>query len=144
MDVKEGFVLDNSVTMAWCFPDEQDPYAQDVLKALPQGAAAVPSLWPLEVANILLVGERRGRINQADTVTFIGLLDGLPIRIDDETSEHAMKASLNLARAQSLSVYDAAYLELAMRRGLPVATLDAKLKAAAAVVGVATYTVPKP
>lgn len=144
MDVKEDFVLDNSITMSWCFPDEQDPYARDVLKALPNGAATVPALWPLEVANILLVGERRGRINQADTATFIGLLEGLPIRVDDETSEHAMKASLNLARAQCLSVYDAAYLELAMRRGLPIATLDAKLKAAAAAAGVPTYAVPQP
>lgn len=141
MDVTEGFVLDNSVTMSWCFPDENDSYAQDVLKALPGTAAAVPSLWPLEVANILLVGERRGRISQADTATFIGLLEGLPIRIDDETSEHAMKASLNLARAQNLSVYDASYLELALRRGLPIATLDAKLKAAAAALGIGSYSV---
>src|SRR4051812_10299435 len=114
MDLTEGFVLDNSVTMSWCFPDERDPYAQDVLRALPGTAAAVPTLWPLEVANILLVGERRGRITQAESATFVGLLEGLPIRIDDETSAHAMKASLNLARAQKLSVYDAAYLELAM------------------------------
>lgn len=141
MDVKEGFVLDNSVTMSWCFPDERDSYSQDVLKALPGTAAAVSSLWPLEVANILLVGERRGRISQADTATFIGLLEGLPIRIDDETSEHAMKASLNLARAQNLSVYDASYLELALRRGLPIATLDAKLKAAAAALGIGPYSV---
>jgi predicted nucleic acid-binding protein len=144
MDIAEGLVLDNSVTMSWCFPDEQDPYAQDVLKALPGTAAAVPTLWPLEVANILLVGERRGRISQADSATFVGLLEGLPIRIDDETSEHAMKASLNLARAQNLSVYDAAYLELAMRRGLPIATLDAKLKAAAAAVGVVAYSSGQP
>lgn len=141
MDVKEDFVLDNSVTMSWCFPDEHDSYAQEVLKSLPGVAAAVPALWPLEVANILLVGERRGRISQADSATFIGLLEGLPIRIDDETSEHAMKASLNLARAQNLSVYDASYLELALRRGLPIATLDAKLKAAAAALGIGPYGV---
>ncbi len=144
MDVTDGLVLDNSVTMSWCFPDEQDPYAQDVLRALPGTAAAVPTLWPLEVANILLVGERRGRITQADSATFIGLLEGLPIHIDDETSEHAMKASLSLARAQNLSVYDAAYLELALRRGLPLATLDDKLKAAAAAVGVTAYSVGQP
>lgn len=144
MDVTDGLVLDNSVTMSWCFPDEQDPYAQDVLRALPGTAAAVPTLWPLEVANILLVGERRGRITQADSATFIGLLEGLPIHIDDETSEHAMKASLSLARAQNLSVYDAAYLEFALRRGLPLATLDDKLKAAAAAVGVTAYSVGQP
>jgi predicted nucleic acid-binding protein len=144
MDVTEGFVLDNSVTMSWCFPDERDPYAQDVLRALPGTAAAVPTLWPLEAANILLVGERRGRISQADSATFVSLLEGLPIRIDDETSAHAMKASLSLARAQNLSVYDAAYLELAMRRGLPLASLDGKLKTAAAALGVAIYAVPQP
>lgn len=142
MDVKEDLVLDSSVTMSWCFPDEHDTYAQDVLKALPGTAAAVPTLWPLEVANILLVGERRGRISQADTATFVSLLEGLPIRIDDETSEHAMKASLNLARAQNLSVYDATYLELALHRGLPIATLDAKLRTAAAALGVAIYAAP--
>lgn len=141
MDVKEVFVLDNSVTMSWCFPDEHDSYAQDVLKTIPGVAAVVPTLWPLEVANILLVGERRGRISQADSATFIGLLEGLPIRIDDETSEHAMKASLSLARAQNLSVYDASYLELALRCGLPIATLDAKLKAAAAALGIGPYSI---
>jgi predicted nucleic acid-binding protein len=141
MDVKEDFVLDNSVTMSWCFPDEHDSYARDVLKALPGTAASVPTIWPLEVANILLVGERRGRISQADSATFIGLLEGLPIRIDAETSEHAMKASLNLARAQGLSVYDATYLELALRRGLPIATLDGKLKQAAANLGVSLFAV---
>jgi len=139
MDVKEDFVLDNSVTMSWCFPDERDRYARDVLKALPGSAAAVPTLWPLEVANILLVGERRGRISQADAATFVGLLEGLPIRIDDETAAHVTRATLNLARAQSLSVYDASYLELAMRRGLPIATLDAKLKAAAEALGIGAY-----
>ncbi len=141
MDVKDDFVLDNSVTMSWCFPDEHDSYAQDVLKAMPGVAAVVPTLWPLEVANILLVGERRGRISQADSATFIGLLEGLPIRIDDETSEHAMKASLSLARAQNLSVYDASYLELALRRGLPIATLDARLKAVAAALGIGSYSI---
>jgi predicted nucleic acid-binding protein len=144
MEVTESLVLDNSVTMSWCFPDEQDPYAQEVLRALPSTAAAVPTLWPLEAANILLVGERRGRISQADSATFVGLLEGLPIRIDPETSDHAMKASLGLARAQNLSVYDAVYLELAMRRGLPLATLDAKLRAAATAVGVPIYSPPRP
>lgn len=144
MDVTESFVLDNSVTMSWCFPDEHSPYTHDVLKALTGAGAAVPALWPLEAANILLVGERRGRISQADSAVFVGLLEGLPIRIDGETSDHAMKASLGLARAQNLSVYDAAYLELAIRRGLPLATLDAKLKAAAAAVGVRIYSPQQP
>src|SRR4051794_36900519 len=100
MEATEGLVLDNSVTMSWCFPDGHDPYGLDVLRAMATTAAAVPTLWPLEPANTLLVGERRGRMSQADSATFIGLLDGLPIRIDGETSAHAMRASLSLARAQ--------------------------------------------
>jgi predicted nucleic acid-binding protein len=140
MSITDEFVLDNSVTMSWAFPDEDDPYARNVLKALPGAAAVVPSIWPLEAANILLVGERRGRITQADSTSFVAILDGLTIGVDGETSERAMKDTLDLARAQKLSVYDAAYLELAMRRGLPLATLDDKLKAAALSVGVAIYS----
>lgn len=141
MSITDEFVLDNSVTMSWAFSDEADPYAQDVLNALPGATAVVPSIWPLEAANVLLVGERRGRITRADSTSFVAILDGLSIGVDGETSERALKDTLDLARAQGLSVYDAAYLELAMRRGLPLATLDGKLKAAALVVGVAIYSV---
>jgi predicted nucleic acid-binding protein len=133
------FVLDNSVTMTWCFPDESDNYAETVLKSLPRAVASVPSLWPLEVANILLVGERRRRISQADSAAFVRLLQGLPIQIDADTSDQAMTASLDLARAQGLSVYDATYLELSLRRGIPIATLDQKLRTAATALGVPLY-----
>lgn len=139
MNIKDEFVLDNSVTMSWCFPDEQDPYALDVLKALPKASAAVPTIWHLEVANILLVGERRSRITQSDSATFLGILGSLPIAVDGETTDHAFGGILSLSRAQNLSAYDAAYLELAMRRGLPLAALDGKLKTAAAAVGVPLY-----
>lgn len=101
----------------------------------------VPTPWPLDVANILLVGERRGRIRQADTATFVGLLEGLPIRTDDETSKHAMKALLNLNRVQNLLVYDASYLELASRHGLPIVTLNARPQTAAAAFGIRSYNV---
>lgn len=137
MATPEEFVLDNSVVMAWGFDDEADPSADALLGLMPSARAYAPSLWPLEVANVLLVGERRGRISAADVSRFLALLDTFPITIDDETTARAWVETLALARAQNLSAYDAAYLELAMRRGLPFATLDAKLKAAATAVGVA-------
>lgn len=140
MDIKDEFVLDNSVTMAWCFADEHDAYAQDVLKSLPQATVLVPTIWPLEVANALVSGERRGRITQADATTFLGILGSLPIAVDHETSERAFVDVLNIARAHGVSAYDAAYLELAMRRGLPIAALDGKLKTAASVLGVPAFT----
>jgi predicted nucleic acid-binding protein len=140
---KDGFVLDTSVTVAWCFPDERGAYTQGILKSLtPHFRAIVPVLWPLEVANVLLVGERRKRSTQADTATWLSFLSALPIVVDDETNARAWSDALNLARVQNLSVYDAAYLELAMRRGIPLATVDEKLKAAAKNVGVAIYTAP--
>jgi predicted nucleic acid-binding protein len=141
MSALAEFVLDNSVAMVWGFDDEADPYAEAVLDLMPTARAHVPALWPLEVANVLLVGERRRRITPADTAKFLSLLGTFPIVVDDETSARAWNDSLALARAQKLSVYDAAYLELAMRRGLPLATLDDKLNVAAAAVGVPLHSV---
>jgi len=140
MSNPEEFILDNSVTMVWGFEDEADPYAEALLDLMPTARAYVPTLWPLEVANALLVGERRKRITPADTSKFLSLLGTFPITVDDETTSRAWSETLSLARAQVLSVYDAAYLELAMRRGLPLATLDEKLKAAAAAVGVTLHS----
>lgn len=137
------FVLDNSVTMVWGFDDEANPYAESMLDLMPTARAYVPSLWPLEVANVLLVGERRKRITPADTSKFLALLSTFPITVDDETTARAWSDTINVARSQGLSVYDAGYLELAMRRGLPLATLDDKLKAAAVAVGVAVYPAPQ-
>ena len=133
------FVLDGSVTMAWGFEDEADDYAAAILERMPALQAHVPSLWPLEVANALLVGERRRRITPADTTRFLAILGALPITVDEETVAHAWADTMHLARAHNLSAYDAAYLELALRRGLPLATLDGKLKAAATAVGVSLY-----
>jgi len=140
MAQSEGFVLDSSVTMAWYFQDEENDYANAVRDGLGESRAVVPSLWPLEVANTILVGEKRKRSNQAQAATWTGLLSALPITIDEETGTRAFSDILNLGRAQNLSAYDAAYLELAMRRGLPLATLDEKLKAAAGAVGVPIYS----
>jgi predicted nucleic acid-binding protein len=138
---KGGLVIDSSVALAWCFPDEQDTYSQSVLDVLATETAIVPDLWHLEVANTLLVGERRKRSTQANTVTWLGFLSSLPIEVDEETKAHAIGDTISLARDHGLSVYDAAYLELAMRRGLPLATLDDKLKAAAQAAGVPIYAV---
>ena len=136
----DDFVLDGSVTLAWYFADEVNDYANAVQDGLDPGRAFVPSLWPLEIANIILVGERRKRSTAAQAAAWTVSLNLLPIIIDDETTSRAFSDILNLGRAQNLSAYDAAYLELAMRRGLPLATLDAKLKAAAGVVGVPFYS----
>jgi predicted nucleic acid-binding protein len=138
----DGFVLDGSVTMAWCFDDEATPYTDGVRDRLAIARAVVPTIWPLEVANAALVGERRRRLDEARTVRFLALLGDLPIVVDDRTSGRAFGAIAHLARAHNLSAYDAAYLELAMRRALPLATLDAKLIAAARAVGVPLMATP--
>jgi predicted nucleic acid-binding protein len=134
-----AFVLDGSVTMAWFFKDETDAYAEAVEDALVRAEAIVPALWPLEIVNTLVVGERRKRSTEAQAATWLSYLRALPIVVDDETAVQAWGDTLNLARAHQLSAYDAAYLELAIRRGLPLATLDENLGAAAAVVGVKKY-----
>lgn len=139
MAFSAAFVLDNSVTMAWCFPDEQSSYSDLVLQSLKNCGAVVPGLWSLEVANILLVGERRNRILRDDSEKFINLLAGLPIFTDDQTSLHALMSSLDLGRKLGLSSYDACYLELALRTRLPVATLDEKLKIACQTIGAGIY-----
>src|SRR5262245_60183653 len=120
----EAFVLDGSVAMAWCFHDEADPYADAIAQRFPQVEAVVPALWHLEVANALLMGERRKRSTEADTANWLAFLNSLSITVDDETTARAWSDVLRLARTHNLTTYDAAYLELALRRGLPLATLD--------------------
>ncbi len=137
----EDFVLDNSIVMAWSFEDEVDKYADAVLERLADTRAVVPVLWPLEVANALLMGERRKRSTEAETIKWIGILASLPIAIDGETNSRAWSDTLSLARGHKLSAYDAAYLELAIRRGMPLATIDGKLRTAAEAAGVALLEV---
>ena len=139
MEKLEEFVLDSSVTLAWYFKDEPNEYANSVREMMVRSRAIVPGLWPLEVANSVVIGERRGRSTRAQAATWLSVLGAFPIRVDDETSVRAWGDTLNIARAQNLSAYDAAYLEVAMRRGLPIATLDDELKAAAMAVGVSLY-----
>jgi predicted nucleic acid-binding protein len=137
----EHFVVDNSVIMSWCFKDETSHYADIVLNMLTEAAAVVPSIWPLEVVNVLLVAERQKRLSESDSIRFITLLSQLPIIVEYERSDMMMKALLALARANSLSSYDASYLDLAMRKGLPIATLDNKLIEAAGRIDVPVLTV---
>lgn len=135
----ERFVLDCSVTVSWFFEDEVDAYAGSIEDSLASVVAVVPALWRLEVLNALLVGERRGRTTEAKATAFLTLLRSLAIEEDDETSLRAWHETLRVARTHGLSAYDAAYLELAMRRGLALATLDARMKTAASAVGIAMF-----
>ncbi len=129
-------VLDASVALAWCFEDEKSEYADRVLDTLARDRAAVPAVWPLEVANALYVGERRGRTDAPAIVRQTALLTALPISVESIDLERALGSVLNLARQHGLSCYDASYLELAMREGLPLATADELLAKAAQSAGV--------
>ncbi len=132
-----AFVIDASVTLSWCFRDERSEYAVNVLRRLADDSAIVPDLWALEVANGLLTAERRGRLTSADIAAVHAMLARLPIVRDGLTLDGALGAVVDLARAHNLSAYDAAYLELAMREGLSLATEDARLRLAAQAVGTA-------
>src|SRR4051794_29433733 len=99
------FVLDGSVAVAWCFPDESDAYAQNILESLDRAAAWAPSHWPLEVANALLMGERRKRSTEADTLRWLGFLAVLPIAMDDETIGQCWSNTILIARQHNLTVY---------------------------------------
>ena len=129
--MSEDFVVDNSVVMTWCFKDETSQYADAVLDSLEVAKAFVPSIWPLEVGNVLLVAERKNRLSEADSTRFIALLTELPIIVEQEQPERVIMEILALAREHKLSSYDTSYLDLAMRKGLPIATLDNNLIAAA-------------
>ena len=127
----DDFVIDNSVVMTWCFRDEISRYTDVILDRLEISTGFVPSIWPLEVCNVLLVAERKRRIGEADSTRFIALLTELPIIVEQEPPERMIKEIFSLAREHKLSSYDASYLDLAMRKGLPIATLDKNLIAAA-------------
>ena len=135
-----SMVVDSSVTMAWCFDDENSALADAVLDRLSETEVWVPSLWSFEVANVLLVAERRGRLKAAESARFVELLGGLPILIDDSSHRRALGAVLASGRKLGLSAYDAAYLELAMRLGAVMATADEKLRAACRECGVQVFT----
>ena len=131
-----AFVLDCSMTMAWVFSDESTPRTEALLRALRTDSAIVPTLWPMEVANVLLVATRRGRIQRDEWSAVVESLTTLPVETDTESHGRAFSAALPLADAHGLSVYDAAYLELAVRRELPLATLDKGLARACGEAGI--------
>lgn len=136
------FVLDNSVTMRWLLKTEDtsdQQYAEDVMATLVSVDAVVPNLWHLEVCNVVSRSERRGDIDIALSEGFLAQLENLPIFADPLTSNQAFSRTLGLARNYNLSSYDAAYLELAIREGLPIATLDDALAKAAKKARVELY-----
>lgn len=130
------FVLDTSVALAWCFEDESRSTADAILDLFASSEAIVPAIWPVEVGNALLAGERRKRITPAEIARSLGLLRSLNIHLDDAGLGLEVEDLVALARSHKLSVYDAAYLSLAMREGIPLATLDRALAHAARQAGI--------
>ena len=132
------FVLDASVALSIIFEDEFSPYSDAVAEIMKRGRAVVPVVWPLEIANALLTAVRRGRIPAADAPLLIGTMDRLPVDIDRGIApEFLAQATLTVGLAHRVSAYDASYFELAMRRGLPLATQAERLTRAAAAAGIA-------
>jgi len=122
-----SFVVDSSVALAWCFEDEQTQPVMDLLDRVAETGAVAPSLWPLEALNGLLMAERRKRLDGRRRQRLAGFLRGLPVTLDAETVDQAWTTTARLAERHRLTLYDAAYLELAQRRKLPLATLDEDL-----------------
>ena len=116
------FVLDCSVAMAWCFEDEANEKSQNCLQYLKKSKAVVPSIWSLEVMNVLQVSEKKKRIQAEQSNLFIKLLSILPIEVD--LSSNLNKGITTISREYGLTTYDAAYLELAVRKKIPLASLD--------------------
>ena len=130
------FVLDASIALAWCFDDESSPAADVVLDRLEREGAVAPAHWPLEVANALRTAEARGRLGPSDVVRLRALLTALPVELAPVEVATALHGVLETARMQRLTAYDAAYLDLAAVRGLPLATMDEGLRAACERVGI--------
>ena len=135
--VSNRLVIDASMTVAWCFEDKKTSYTEGAFGKMVEGAeAVVPSLWPFEIVNALLQAERRKRITAAQATTFLEQVGNFNIVIDSAPRSRIFDWVFLEARQQNLTAYDTAYLELALRRGLPLATLDANLKKAAKDLGV--------
>lgn len=136
------FVLDNSVAMRWLFADgsaSDERYANWILEQLtnPGCQAIAPSIWPLEVANVISRAERQDLLQEARSTQFLNILADLNVAIDTQTVERALQSTLDIARRYRLSAYDAAYLELALNKSTPLATLDGDLRKAAQKAGAA-------
>jgi predicted nucleic acid-binding protein len=131
-----NLVLDASVALSWCFEDEGDPVSDRALEHLRSDEAIVPALWTLEVANGLVTAERRGRLDAESVARAGSLLLSLPIVVEPAVRSRPFMAIVPLARKHGLSIYDGAYLELALRRSIPLASLDRSLRRAARAEGV--------
>ena len=129
-------VVDASIALTWCFEDEVTKATEAVGAQVDADGAVVPNLWRLEIANALLIAERRGRLDKPGVAQRLELLAALPIAIDSDTDAHAWNDTMLLARAERLTLYDAAYLELAIRRDVELASLDRDLRRAARKMGV--------
>lgn len=132
-----GFVLDCSIAVQWCFKDEETPAAYALLDRVWEEAVYVPLLWYIELSNVLLQAERRGRISLPVVTAKLDMLSTVPVRTDPEMTGRAWREILTLARAEKLTTYDATYLELALRKGVALATRDETLREAAKRNGVA-------
>ncbi len=130
------FVLDASITLSWCFEDESTPAAIAIMESLATKTAHVPELWSLEIGNILVGASRKKRLTYAKMAEFLELIENLNIQTDHETSARGFHEIISLAYSEHLTTYDAAYLELAMRLGLPLATKDNELRKVAKRLGV--------
>ncbi len=131
-----SFVVDCSMAMTWCFKDEATDETRTLFRRLSTEAAIVPAHWHLEIVNTLLVAEKRERITPAESAQFLNTIDSLDIEVDNEITTRAFHDVLPLARAHQLTSYDAAYLDLSIRRNLALASLDDDLCRAAKAVGV--------
>lgn len=137
-----SFVLDNSITMRWFFGDgkpQELAYAGKVLDAMKTDNALVPATWGLEVANVIARAEAKALVTEARSEAFLEMLEDVDIEVDAATFSHALSGTLQLARRYKLSAYDASYLELALRLGAPLATLDEDLQKAAKKAGVKKF-----
>lgn len=137
----KGTVIDASVALAWCFPDEASDYADSVLLALEKQTVIVPAIWAVEITNALLVGERRKRIRQPEVRRFVDLMNGLSVVEDGQPFADTVSNVLPLAREYNLSAYAAAYLDVAVRHEIPLATLDGALQKACTLASIKIFRV---
>lgn len=136
-----ALVIDASVVGAWFFRDESSAYADAALGTAIEGATAVPSVWPYEVANMFAIAERRGRIGAEDVATALAAISALSVDVHQPYAARALPGLVSVARDYGLTAHDAAYLELAIRTKSALATLDAALEQAAARAGVTLLSV---
>ena len=132
-----ALVLDASLALSWALPDEASAYGDAVLGTVAASGAVVPGVWPHEMANGLLMAQRRGRYTTAQRMAFVEELLRLPIEVEASSARAILDGQAVLAERYGLTAFDAAYLDLALRRGIPLATQDKAMKAAAGKAGVA-------